>query len=61
MAQQLAGITDRRQLRPRCGKWMPNAKEWCRRLPGHDYACRSSYDMENQAAKRRLEYVPAHR
>ena len=41
---------------PRCGAWMPHAREGCARSAGHGYEHRSAYSLANarRAQRERL-------
>jgi hypothetical protein len=36
----------------RCGKWMPRAKEYCARRPGHEDDCRTAAAMADNRARK---------
>jgi hypothetical protein len=38
--------------KPSCGKWMPRAKEYCARRPGHTEDCRTEKALESSRAPR---------
>ena len=44
--------------RPRCNRWMPIAKEPCRRQPGHRDSCRSRAAMESDTYRQRVQRTP---
>jgi hypothetical protein len=40
--------------RPTCGRWMPNARDYCGRGPGHKQGCRTRATMDAETERRRL-------